>query len=208
MKDKTRDKAFEELSAYLDGEADSPGEVKDRIEGDPDAAKLAEDLAVLSREMGRLPAPDVHPAFRTRVMAHVRETPPESAQPRLSWPWRALAAMVVLAPVAALFYAAFLMSPDPLQTNGDRALVQYLLNHDEDEILHRLSELYTDEFDDEWFGESSWGAMDPVDESVWLDVLAMDPAFAEWAATVESTDERLWDVDSLLDDAIRGDTTI
>ena len=155
-----------------------------------------------------MPAPDVHPAFRTRVMAHVRETPRESAAQVVSWPWRTFAAMVVLVPVAALFYVMQFAAEEPRPLDGDRALVQYLMNNDEDEILFRLSELYDDEMDAEWSGSFSLDAFESVDDTVWLDVLAMDPAFGEWANGAEFSEGALWDVDALLEDGLREETTI
>lgn len=148
MKDKQNKKAIEELSAYLDGESSNPAEVKRRLDADPDAARMASELSAISEALGRLPAPDVHPAFRTRVMATVRETPRVKGPGRLSWRWQAFAAMVVLAPFAAAIWTFGVSppsmrpespaSPAPVAVNY-RALVHYLFEQDEEVVLEELA---------------------------------------------------------------------
>jgi len=144
MNDKHDQKSLEELSAYLDGEAANPVEVKRRIETNPDAAQLADELSSLSEEVGRLPAPEVHPAFRTRVLAHVREEPRDAASPLVSWPWRALAAIVVIAPFAAGIWTFWLSPPaipERVVESDPRPLIQYVMEQDSEVVLDELASL-------------------------------------------------------------------
>jgi hypothetical protein len=215
MNDKRSHKTVEELSAYLDGESTKAGEIKRRLDADPDATRLAEEFAALSKQLGRLPAPEVHPAFRTRVMAHVRET---RRMPLLSWPWRAFAAMVVIAPVAAAIYTLWLSPPETPQRVEQRALVLYLLEQEEDAVLDQLAELYAGEAVNEWAAASGSASLDEFDETVWLDVLAMDDTFMEWADAVANeswdaaaetmTDTELREFRRLVLEGSNGDTTI
>ena len=73
MNEKDRQGLYEKLSAYLDGESDAPGEVERLIQTDADAARLYDEISRVSTHVKSLRTPDVHPAFATRVMAHVRE---------------------------------------------------------------------------------------------------------------------------------------
>lgn len=73
MSEKDRQRMYEMLSAYLDGESDAPQEVERLLQTDAEAARLYAELSRMSTRLKALPEPDVHPAFATRVMAHVRE---------------------------------------------------------------------------------------------------------------------------------------
>lgn len=215
MNDKKSQKNLEELSAYLDGEAANAAEIQRRLDADPEAARIAQEFAALSKQLGRLPAPNVHPAFRTRVMAHVRET---RRIPLLSWPWRAFAAMVVLAPVAAVTYTLWFSTPESQQHVEQRALVLYLLEQDEDAVLDQLAELYASEAGNGLNETPESAPLDEVEETVWLDVLAMDATFMEWADAVSSeswdaaaetmTDAELRELERLVREQPNGDTTI
>lgn len=116
----THERRIEELSAYLDGEAERPAEVERLIAGDPEATREYEQLRALSRRLQAMPEPVVHPGFTTRVMAEALE--PEA--PRLrsagllargpSWAWHAWAAAALLLIAAGgLLYAAYLRGPSP-----------------------------------------------------------------------------------------------
>ena len=97
---------WEELSAYLDGEAGDPDRIARLLEAHPEYARRFDELRRLSQQVKTLAPPDVHPAFLTRVMAEVAETRP--AQPswfaRFHAPLAAAgaAAIVVLAGAAVL----------------------------------------------------------------------------------------------------------
>lgn len=221
MNDKQNRKTLEELSAYLDGEAANPAEVERRIDAEPETARMAKELTVLSDALGRLPVPDVHPAFRTRVMAHVRETEREAAPSRFSWRWRAFAAMVVLVPFGAAIWLFWLSPPAIPEADGQRVLVRYLLEQDEDVVLTELAELFVNELDSAdspWLANSGDDRLASVDDAEWLDVLAMDSAFAAWDDALDSTipdsgsetfsDDELREIERLLIDEATGDSTI
>ena len=214
------DKKTEELSAFLDGEASKPDEVRRRLEDDPDTARMAKDLSALTKELRRLPTPDVHPAFRTRVMATVRETPRASAPPRVTAWWRALAAMVVLAPFAAAIWTFWWSPPGIPEMDSQQALVHYLLEQDEDVVMDQLAEMFAgqmDTFDAD--GPMSEGdyPLDSVQETEWLDVLAMDATFVDWCNALEEdhwdkfadsfSEDELLEFERLLLEQTTGDTT-
>ncbi len=220
MNDKLNKKAFVELSAHLDGEAVNPSDVKRRMAADPESARMAKDLSALSEALGKLPAPEVHPAFRTRVMAHVRETEREAA-PRLSWRWRAFAAMVVLGPIGTAIWSFWLTTPTMPEADSQRVLVQYLLEQDEDVVLTELAELFVNELDSAdspWLANGGVDRLESVDDAEWLDVLAMDSAFAAWDDDLDGaipddvpetfSEDELREIERLLLEQTTGDATI
>lgn len=81
MNEKDMQKMFETISAYIDGESNAPHEVARLVETDAEAARLYRELSRISSSMQTLPAADVHPAFATRVVAHVREHVAADAAP-------------------------------------------------------------------------------------------------------------------------------
>ncbi len=217
MSEKQKRKAIEELSAFLDGEAINPEDIELRVKADPDAARLAKDLSALSAELGRLPAPDIHPAFRTRVMANVRETDRDLAPPQISWPWRSFAAMVVLAPFAAAFWTFWWSPPAIPEADSQRALVHYLFEQDENVVIDELASLFADDVgvaDGEWTAPSNSDALEDVEDSEWLDVLAMDSSFmaldGAWSSEELDifTDDELQEFERLLLNESIGDATI
>jgi hypothetical protein len=89
----------EELSAYLDDESSDAKRISRMLQSDERAAKRYSELTKLSACVKALPAPEVHPAFATRVLAQARETRQVRAWPR-AWklaPGGALAFLVVCA---------------------------------------------------------------------------------------------------------------
>jgi hypothetical protein len=65
-----------ELSEYVDGECRDPDRVARHLQSCPDCARRHVELLKLSSHLQALHGPEVHPAFLTRVMAHVDETRP------------------------------------------------------------------------------------------------------------------------------------
>ncbi len=76
------DSINEELSAYLDGEASDPAAMARILAQDPEVARRYAQMSALSTRLRSLPAPEVPPAFATRVLAHVRE---DAEGVRTSW---------------------------------------------------------------------------------------------------------------------------
>ncbi len=104
MNEKDR-RLFETISAYIDGESDKPREVERLIETDAEAARLHRELSWMSMSMQALPAPEVHPAFATRIVAHVREQAVADAAPA----WRFVFPKLLggLAAVVAIGFAVW-----------------------------------------------------------------------------------------------------
>lgn len=100
----------EELSAYLDGEAADPERIANHLRACTPCAQKYEALKNLSAQLRALSPPDVSPAFVARVMAHVREEPPQTR--RL---WRRLAVPLALAATLAgvLIGGAFYVRATP-----------------------------------------------------------------------------------------------
>lgn len=91
---------FEMLSAYLDGEAEDPAAVERWLAGSPEAARRLEELRRMSAQLKAVPAPEVSPAFATRIVARVRET----AAPTRRWRvWAPVGALCALALVAGIW---------------------------------------------------------------------------------------------------------
>lgn len=105
MSEKEKQQLFETISAYIDGESDTPHEVARLIETNAEAARLYRELSRMSSSMQALPAPDVHPAFATRIVAHVREHAAADAAPV----WRLVLPKVIggLAAVVAIAIAVW-----------------------------------------------------------------------------------------------------
>lgn len=94
---------FEELSAYLDGEANDPAAVERRLASSPEAARCLEVLRRMSAQLKAIPAPEVSPAFATRVVGHVREEALQAGRWRV---WAPVGALCVLALVLGIWVGA------------------------------------------------------------------------------------------------------
>lgn len=94
-----------ELSAYLDGEAESPAEIAALLHRDPAAARRLAELREVSARVRALPAPEASPAFVSRVMARI-ETPAAAAhRPRLRVPAPVLALAAAVLVVSGLVWS-------------------------------------------------------------------------------------------------------
>ena len=122
---------WEELSAYLDGEAADPEKIARLLEAHPEHARRFEELRRLSQQVKTLDPPDVHPAFLTRVMAEVAETRP--VQPSWFVRFRAplaaagVAALVVFAGAAVLRAVFAPELPVEIAANGRAATAEEAL---------------------------------------------------------------------------------
>ncbi|MBL7644869.1 MAG: hypothetical protein JNK74_01645 [Candidatus Hydrogenedentes bacterium] len=65
----------DELSAYIDGESRDPEYIARHLQSCPECARHHLQLLKLSGHLKALEAPETHPAFVTRVMAHTAEVP-------------------------------------------------------------------------------------------------------------------------------------
>lgn len=110
--------SIDELSAYIDGEARHPDAIREHLQRCAECAQRHTQLAKLSSHLRTLPAPDVSPAFATRVMAAVREARPEPAGFR----WLRWASVGVGVAAALVLAAAWLTSrpaPPPAVVAGN-----------------------------------------------------------------------------------------
>jgi len=95
----------DDLSAYLDGEAAAPENIAVHLRNCPECAHKYGELKKLSEQLRTLPAPDVSPAFLTRVMAQAREKAPRKQRLwfRFAVPL-ALAAVLAVVLIGGVFY--------------------------------------------------------------------------------------------------------
>ena len=133
-------KQRERISAFIDGEARAPKRVERLLRDDPQAAAYHRDLAALSRSIRTLEAPDVHPAFVTRVMAEVSETRMASPAPRwLVAGAPALALAVVFATIVLLAVPWSNPAPDPQRVVGDQLFAAINVDRISDLIEERVA---------------------------------------------------------------------
>ena len=172
MNDQERQRLYERISAYLDGASGEALEVERLIRTDADAAHLYEELSRLSAGMRSLPAPDVHPAFLTRVMAHVRdERDATAAAP--AWRYVLPKVLGAVAAAALIAIAVWPFWPDqgitaPTERDPIVAQVLRLRNQPEQELSALFGPLALAADDDaEWTDAAEPGpgpAMDDVTE--------------------------------------------
>jgi hypothetical protein len=91
----------DQLSAFLDGEADDPEAVAAHLRRCAACHNRYLELRAMSLTLHALPAPDVTPAFATRVMAQVHEQAPPRRWPVPVAAWAGAMAVVVLVVVVA-----------------------------------------------------------------------------------------------------------
>ena len=65
--------SIEELSAYLDGEANHPDKVSRQLQESEDAARIYGALSKVSAHVRSLPKASVRPGFSARVLSSMRE---------------------------------------------------------------------------------------------------------------------------------------
>jgi hypothetical protein len=186
----------EELSAYLDDESADAGRMARLLQSDGRAAQRYTELCTLSAHLKSLPAPEVHPAFATRVLAQARETRQVSAWSRA---WRVVpGGALVLAVVCTLSWFAFHSTPISPSTGLEAAIVLELRHNnaplgplaalfDEDRLLasntrlgdglHGLTEMYL---------TVSEESIDAAVESI------------EWLASTEAEGSESQEIDAML----------
>jgi len=119
----------EELSAYVDDECEHAERIGRLVQTDERAARRYTELCKLSAHLKSLPAPEVHPAFATRVLAQARETRQARSGPRA---WRLLpGGALALGVVCALSWIALLYVPEAPATDPEVAAV-LKLRHNSD----------------------------------------------------------------------------
>ncbi len=102
---------FDELPAFLDGEAKDAERIARHIEACPDCAREAAALRALSQGLRALPRPEARPGFRGRVMARVAEEAERKREPFLAGRW-AHWAVTGVAAAALIAVAGFMATMD------------------------------------------------------------------------------------------------
>jgi len=92
-------KELEALSAHLDDEHPDAEALERALQRDEERAKRAMQYRKLGANLKALPAAEPSPAFRTRLMAQIRETEPAR---RPSWSRRLIPGAIAVAAVAVL----------------------------------------------------------------------------------------------------------
>ncbi len=145
---------FEEISAYVDGQADDPALVEQWLREDAASAAAYAQLKRLRHAAGQLPEPEPSAAFATRVMAHIREEGAPAGRGR-HWAWLTISA-TTLAAVLAVGMAAFLLfTGQEGITDAERFEAARYVEIDPDALEETLTTQLEQEF-------AASGASDPL----------------------------------------------
>jgi hypothetical protein len=139
-----------ELSAFVDGESRKKQSIKAHLSGCQTCRDTVERIAAVSRALGKLPAPDVHPAFAQRILAQLgEETAPRYAR---SMPWG-----LTLAGVAAMgLLVASVLLPSAMNSGTTPAQVALIDTdasasslelRDEASLLAEFDRVFSDDSD-------------------------------------------------------------
>jgi hypothetical protein len=127
MNEKLSERELEALSAWYDGA--SGGSLPDP--DSPAGARLAAYRA-MTTAIANLEQPDVHPAFRTRVLAAVRdEIAAPSRRPMVAWRWITAAAGAAACVVLLLALGPLLVPETPkIETSDPKAAPVAAISHE------------------------------------------------------------------------------
>jgi len=183
----------DELSAYLDGEADAPERIAVHLQNCPECAHTYEELKKLSEQIRTLRALDVSPAFLTRVVAAIGANAPRAQQgwPRFAVPL-ALAAALALIVIGGIFYV---QSPPPVELPSPVAVKENLVEPDP---VIELTELENEWGIDEDAGLSETAYSLGVAPEPTVDEMVVGLADTEWFDVLASSWETEDDIDTLL----------
>ena len=185
------DRLNEELSAYLDGEAHDAGEIARLLQHDANLARHYAELSSLSAHLKRLPAPEVHPAFATRVLAGARESSAPAYDHRLRyWVTAGVAAAVLLVVAVTVLRDA----PEPAYDPGVVAVLE--LRHGGVNELGPIGTL----MDQDILTAPALPEPEPADLADAPSVDSMEVALASmvWLASEDEERNEQQDLDSML----------
>ncbi len=162
---RTRRKELEDLSAYLDEESTiAPDVLQSMLRDDAELSTRHAQWAKISQAMRTMPETEVHPAFRTRTMAAIREIEP--APKTLPWRWPALGGAVLAACALAVVYlsnsSAPSLSNEPAPDMADASAVETVLTARLDASTNYISELELEYGVDVWEVDDSALEKDPT----------------------------------------------
>jgi len=171
----------EELSAFLDGEADQPDAVRRALEEDAALCGRADAYRKMGDGLKALPKPDVHPAFATRIMAAIEEAEPAPRR-SLRWFWAAGCAAAALVALALLLRTAPTTEPSGIQlTESSPATAEPL--SDDSSVLNEMALRLESGEDLALFEDEAAGTSPDLDPN-WLDTL-----YDEVYASLETYDD-------------------
>jgi len=195
MKDK---RLLENLSAYLDGEADDPEQVERLLREDQDAACYYLELTRISQSLRALEPPAADPHFAARVVGRLRAGEGRSAGDGKFW-WGMCAAAVT----ACLLLAVAWLAMPRLPGAAPQAVAQ-----DEDVLLElvelRLArEPEAQDMLEAYASEDTLVMTADIGGDSWLDVLASQ----SWFDALAESFEEGQDFDVLLDSLSEEETS-
>ena len=138
----------DELSAYLDGEAEDPDQVARHLRECPECARHYAQLAKFSEGLRAVPGPEVHPAFLTRVMAEVAETRTTRAR---AWSLRLVLLAAAAGVVLVVLGLAALLDTAPRSGPQDYAVTKELMRADDGVLIAAIEPYVSLEEDPEEF---------------------------------------------------------
>lgn len=192
MKNRVR----EDISAYLDGEANDAALIARLIAESEDASKEHVAMAELSARLRSLDAPEVHPAFATRVVATVQEQ-----QSRRRVLWRIPAGIAAAAAVLLVAYVSLNSTDSRPRTEADLiasipapAPVPNFTGMDEDALLAEFDRRVSEDSDVQQFViarfDNTADTADIYTERLLAAVANSDGAAAAGAAIAHGVDYR------------------
>lgn len=172
---------LDELSDYIDGESRDPDRIARHLQFCPECARRHLELRKLSAHLRALPGPEVHPAFATRVLATLAESPAPAPWFPLAFPRFAAAAIMTLLVGAGLWFAR----PDaPPKTTAPALNVAW---RDDARVVEALAALLDTGAPVDLFGPSddpsALEEMSEEDEFAWIPVDSILEVLADAAGT-------------------------
>lgn len=184
---------LDELSAYLDGEADDAEAIGRHLSQCVTCAQRFMELSKLSAHLKALPEAEPHPAFANRVMAHVQASTPTRRWGPVELAFVGTAVMVLLVASAAVYFTTAYSG-----SNGVRERVAYVdwqqLNPDAlvEEIERRISEDNEIAFQEGLLVSDTESYLDETGEEL-MEILAG----VDWLPTFENALDASADLDLL-----------
>lgn len=198
-------RAFEELSAYVDGEARSPRRIAERLARDPEYAREHAALQRLAACVRALPAPETRPGFEARVLAAIQAEP---ARPkRIPFAWKpALACAAAVAVVIGVVFYAWTPEEAPAMDTPALPLVANTKWESDEAVVAALEQLAAAGDDLSFFAPLPDPAA-PQDDAVTTAVLDLLLA-AAWDVDALSPYADAHDVDALIESLDPGEAGI
>ncbi len=171
----------DELSAYIDGESRDSEYIARHLQSCPECARHHVQLLKLSGHLRALEAPETHPAFVTRVMAHTAEVPRARVWfPEFAPRWAATLCVLGLVAVGTWQWLPESASPDQTPAAVQRVNMAW---QDDAQVVEALGRLMDAGIPVDLFGdldEASEGEEPDVTLESVLEALADDSSEADF----------------------------